>query len=325
MTKMYDVITIGTGTAYVFLRSKLFLVVKNPKFATGLAECFAFGSKVEIDEMHLASGGGGTNCATTFARAGLQVGWVGIVGNDIFGDIIAGEAKKEKIDTALVSRVEGRSGYSNILLTPGGQRTILVYRGVSDDWQRIKMPWGKIKARWLFLTSMGGDLEIIGRILNFAEEHAINVAINPGARELARGWEALSPLLERVHILILNREEASRLANKPYKDLKGIYKKLAGLAQQALVITEGSEGATACNGTECMRVGIYPVKVVDATGAGDAFGSAFVAEFMKKGNVERALQYAAWNSSSVVANLGAKEGIVRSFPKKTLKVQKLKS
>jgi len=287
----------------VFLRSKVFQVVKNPKVATGLAECFDFGSKVEIDEMHLASGGGGTNCATTLARAGRKAGWVGILGKDVF------------------SQIEGESGYSNILLTPSGQRTILVYRGVSDDWQKIKMPWGKIKANWLYLTSLGGDLGMLSRILDFAEEHAINIAINPGARELALGWEKLKELLERVHILILNREEAAKLANKPYKNLAAIYERLMGLAQQVVVITEGARGATACNGSTCYRVGTYPVKVVDATGAGDAFGSGFVAEFMKKGNIEKALQYAAWNSSNVVNKIGAKAGIVREFPKKKLPVK----
>jgi ribokinase len=316
----YDVITIGTGTADIFLRSKLFRAQKNKNFASGWAACFAFGSKIEIDEMYFSTGGGGTNCATTFARAGKKTAWIGIVGKDSFGDEIVKAVEKENIDSALIKRVEGQSGYSNILLSPSGERTILVYRGVSDDWGKIKMPWPKIKASWLFVTSLGGDLALLGEILNFAEEHAINIAFNPGLRELLLGWKRLAPLLSRVHLLILNREEAARLAGKPYDNLREIYRRLTGLAQQAVVITEGKRGATACNGSECYKVGIYPLPAVDSTGAGDAFGSGFLAEFMDEGNIEQALRYAAWNSSNVVSKIGAKEGIVRAFPKKLIKV-----
>ncbi|MEK9158079.1 MAG: PfkB family carbohydrate kinase, partial [Patescibacteria group bacterium] len=54
------------------------------------------------------------------------------------------------------------------------------------------------------------------------------------------------------------------------------------------------------------------VKVIDRTGAGDAFASAFVAEYSRSGDIPKSIQLATANASSVVTQYGAKAGILRA-------------
>ena len=71
--------------------------------------------------------------------------------------------------------------------------------------------------------------------------------------------------------------------------------------------------------------GVPQADVVERTGAGDAFNSGFLAEFIRSGNIEKAIQFGTANASSVVMHYGAKEGILRkdqSAPWPMIKVER---
>ena len=131
----------------------------------------------------------------------------------------------------------------------------------------------------------------------------------------------------------MKREEGERIAGKRV-GVRGILGYLGNLAAPASpakrggrgnlgILTDGAKGAYACEKGKCYKVGIYPFKVKDATGAGDAFGSGFLTGLIKYSSVQKAMQLAAWNASNVVTEIGAKAKIVRGFPKKPLRVSKL--
>ena len=70
-------------------------------------------------------------------------------------------------------------------------------------------------------------------------------------------------------------------------------------------------GGIATNGAETYRFGIYEdVRVKDATGAGDAFGSGFLARTADGRDFKTALVFASANSTSVITKLGANRGIL---------------
>ena len=75
-------------------------------------------------------------------------------------------------------------------------------------------------------------------------------------------------------------------------------------------------GAIATNRKETYHVGLYEdVKVKDTTGAGDAFGSGFLARFASGHSFEESLIFASANSTSVITELGAKKGILTGTEK----------
>ena len=94
---MFDVVTFGSATRDIYVRSHNLKVIDCPEFPGGKAMAVGAGAKVYIDEMIFASGGGGTNSAATFASQGLKTAYCGMVGQDCFGDLIIKELKKRSL------------------------------------------------------------------------------------------------------------------------------------------------------------------------------------------------------------------------------------
>jgi ribokinase len=77
------------------------------------------------------------------------------------------------------------------------------------------------------------------------------------------------------------------------------------------VVSDGPKGVVATDGKQIITAGMYEdVPVVDRTGAGDAFGSGFVAQIAQGKSLRDAIIFASANSTSVVGQIGAKAGIL---------------
>lgn len=316
LTDMYDVIAIGSATRDFFLKSKLFKVVKDKDFVTGEAQCFAFGTKVEIDDLFVANGGGASNCAVTFARQGLKTAYVGKIGDDHSGKIILDSFKKEGIDISLVKKVTGvRTATSFILLTEEGEKTILNYNGASGTWKEEELPFdllskSKYKPRWFLISSLRGNLDLCVKLIAFAKTNDIKVATLPGQAELKHGPKSLAPILAGSDVFVLNRQEASQLTGISFESSNQITHSLCLLTRGIGVVTDGENGATVCDARNFYRVEAQKVKVLDTTGAGDAFASGFITGLICNQSIEKALQLAVNNSASVVSQIGAQTGIL---------------
>jgi len=142
---MFDIITFGSATQDIYLKSEKFLPVFGKEFTTGKGICLPLGSKIEVEDIFFTSGGGGTNTAATFANQGFKVAYCGMVGDDNFGKLITDELKKYGIDTSLIKKTEKMpTNIAVLLMQPGNDRTLLVYRGASDLLGKKDIPWAKI-------------------------------------------------------------------------------------------------------------------------------------------------------------------------------------
>lgn len=311
---MQDVITIGSATRDVFLFSDKFQLISSPTFETGTGECVSLGTKIELDRIVCTTGGGATNAAVTFARLGFKAAAVCLVGDDSAGRDILLDLKKERVGTSLIRTVpKGETAYSTLLTAPGGERTVLIYRGVSADFRTSDIPWTKTKAKWFYVTSLAGNLSLFEKILRHAKAIGASVAWNPGSQEIAKGFDAFKKLLPLVHVLNFNREEAERLTGK--KEIGDILALLA-TAGNVAIITDGERGAYAHKDGKTLFAASSGVVSVSRTGAGDAFGSGFVAGLMKTGSLETSLAIATLNAESVIQKIGARAGILKRWPSK---------
>jgi len=317
---MFDIITIGTATRDIYMKSKDFDVKKDIRFPSGESMAFEAGSKTEIDEMIFETGGGATNSAVTFARAGLRVASCFKVGGDVAGKDILSSLKKENIKIHLAKKNGNNStSLSIIFLSEAGERNIFVHRGALIDGADINFK--KLRPRWLYVSSVGGNVELLDRIASFVINKNIKLAFNPGSTELKLGAKRLFNIFNATKILILNRKEASELMGIPYNYRKTIFRQSCGITPGIEVITDGKDGAYVADEGRAYKIKTHDWPLVDRLGAGDAFGSGFVAGYIKHKSIEKALQYAATNASSVVGKVGAKTGIIKNFPSKPLKVR----
>lgn len=325
----FDVITIGTATRDIFLTSPLFKVVndkmhlKKIGFPTGEAQCFALGGKIEIDKPIFTTGGGATNAAVTFARQGLKTAALIKVGNDNAGDDIINELKKEKVTSFVMKQKNNGTAYSTILLAPNGERTILVYRGASENLSIDEISFEKFKSKWAYIVPGKISIDVIGKVADYLYKNKILIAFNPSKHFIELGFEKLKPILEKTKAVILNREEAAYLTNVDYGKEKEIFKKLDAAVAGIAVMTDGPNGVSVSDGFNIYKAGTFgEKKLVDRTGSGDAFGAGFVAgliskqEVCEKGlckinNIEQAIRLGSANATSVIEYIGAKEGILR--------------
>ena len=267
---------------------------------------FDLGSKIDVQNIEISSGGGATNTATTFARQGLSSSFMGVIGSDISGEQVLKMLDEESIDT---SRVEFskryNTDYSTILLAPNGERTILTYRGASGHIyaDNFELKYGEFD--WVYVSNLAGRFDSLAKIFQESTKKGAKIAWNPGKKELAEP-EKVRTLLRDVEILIVNKEEANLIFEGiSAEELVRNGSKFVPV----MILTDGPDGVWAISGDKMIRAGMYEdVSSVDRTGAGDAFGSGFVSQWAQGANLQQSVLFASANSTAVIQHLGAKKG-----------------
>lgn len=318
----HEILTIGAATRDIFLVSNAFRSIANKSFEGGHAECVPLGSKIEIQTFVATSGGGATNAAATFRSLGFKTAMTCRIGDDSIGRDLLEEFKKNRIETKYINTIKDeQTAYSTLLTMPEGERTALVYRGVSSKFTDADIHWSAVKkSKWIYLTSLGGNFELSKKIVEFAHKHHVKIAWNPGGAELKKGMKFFSPVLALVDVFIINKEEAELLtAETNLKKLCTILKK-EGVIR---LITNGSKGTTLIDGLSIHNVGTSGTKGISKTGAGDAFGSGFVAALLKFKDAHIAARIGTINAESVIQHLGAKKGVLKDWPTES-KLRKIK-
>jgi ribokinase len=309
---MFDVITFGSATRDVFVRSRSLELHKEH----GATEaCFLFGAKLEVEEIAFETGGGATNNAATFARLGkFKTAAVTNVGDDYSGLEVVDALKKDRVDIRFVKRLpKTHTSYSTILLSGIAERTILTYRGPAAHLSAEKIAWPQMSAKLFHVSGLSGNLPLLTDILARAGRIGAKVFMNPGGGEFTQPAAKLHPLLKRLDILIVNREEAATLTGAPLADLGKLAAGLRKLCAHA-VMTDGRAGAYAVTGRDILHAAIVPCRRINLTGAGDAFGSGYAAAILKHHDLRTALAVGTLNATGVVQHTGAKIGILHAWP-----------
>ena len=199
-----------------------------------------------------------------------------------------------------------------MLLAPNGERTILTYRGASTHYDASNFDLKDSDADWIYVSSMAGSMDVLDKIFHQARRLNIKICFNPGKGELDQP-DQLRGLLQDVDILLVNKEEAQQIVSGD--NLSDMVRKLQRIVP-TVIISDGSNGVVASDGKTIVEAGIYAeVNVVDRTGAGDAFGSGFLSQWILGKSLRNAVVFASANSTSVVTKVGAKAGILKAGSK----------
>jgi len=312
MENKYDVIVIGSATKDVFLNIENLKPTMAEEFPTGQALCFGLGSKVAIDKMTFTSGGGGTNVAVSFARQGLRTACIGAIGEDFNGKELIEEMHKEDVNSEYFQKHDDdHTAYSVILVSNGGERTILSYKGEGQHLDVNKIPFDSMAGTWLSLGSLGGHLDLFEKSIEWAVANNVKIIANPGTKDLVHGLDKIKPLLSKCYIVSLNQEEAAMLTDIPYNEEDRLFKYMDEIINGIFVMTKGSSGVSVSDGENIYSAGIPLSPVIERTGAGDAFFGGFSAEIMRSNDIAKAIQLGTANATSVVQYYGGKEGILK--------------
>ena len=327
---MCDVITIGSATMDVFVESddanivSVYTKNKKSEFMS-----YPYGAKVEISDFDSQVGGGGVNTAVNFANLGFKTSAIFKIGDDIYSEGILESFKNKNVDLSNIAQDKSLStGFSIILVSFQGDRTVLAHRGANAKIKKSDINFDAIKnAKLLYIAPMNGDsTKILDDIANFANENNVYVCFNAGSSSIKRGFNYIKKILANANIVVMNKEEASmatQILVRPdtrdekfseeliHPDVKEMFKKLKVRDYQIIVITDGGKGAYAYDGEHYYYCPCFESPVVSTLGAGDAFASTFCGALGRTDkNIGKALMYASVNSSGVVSKFGATQGLL---------------
>ena len=282
-----------------------------------------------MDGFKTAIGGGGVNAATNFANLGFSTSAIFKVGKDFLGNTISEKLKNNNIDMSniIVSEKE-QSGFSIILVSFEGNRTVLAHRGTNGTIKEDEINYDAVKkAKWLYIAPLNGESgKVLDHLSQFAEENNVNVAINPGSSSLKRGMKYFEKILATAEVVVMNKEEASlvtgivvrtdtkeeKFSDAPiHVDVRAMLEKLKSMHAKIAIITDGKNGVYAFDGKTYYKCPEFPAKVVSTLGAGDALSSTFVGSLeYTNWDIGKSLMMASVNAASVVSKFGAQEGFL---------------
>jgi sugar/nucleoside kinase (ribokinase family) len=240
-------------------------------------------------EVRVMPGGSGANVAVWLARLGQPVIFVGRVGDDLFGHWLADNLAAEGVTPALVVDRERGTGVIQVLVEPGGERTMVPDRGANAFWSETDVPEE--------LIAQASLLHVVGyvlldedsrrgalRAMAYARSHDVPISLDPGSHAplLTLGVGDFWSLIGRVTVLLPNRIEAQALAGEDTPE--GAATKLLAHAEVVAVKLD-RDGCLAAKGSDRWRVPAPEARIVNATGAGDAFNAAFLARWLADGDV----------------------------------------
>lgn len=302
-----NILTIGKATQDVFLTSDEFDPHTEGKT---VYTHLPLGVKMEVNNVTFATGGNASNVAVTFARQGLPVRYMWTLGYDPASETVLRDLDHEGVDTSYsVHNERYQAGYSTILIATNGERTILNHRGASTDASGKDLNFDAIEeADWIYPSSLAnGGIDLMRMLVDHAEKVGTKVMLNPAGPELAEP-EKLKTLLESVDVLCVNKEEVQKIVEG--EDLEELVRHALQYVP-VIIVSDGPNGVVASDGKTIVRAGMYEdVKVIDRTGAGDAFASGFLSQWAQGKSLKDSIVFASANSTSVVQYIGAKKGIL---------------
>jgi ribokinase len=323
---MFDIVTIGSATQDIFIESDMGKIqeLRDPDSSYSMI-CFEYGAKIEIDQLAYDIGGGAVNTAVNFANLGFKTAPIVKIGNDLNAKAIFQRLNEKNVDKSLVLETEEhKTGFSVILTSFEGDRTVLAHRGANSKIALDEIPWESIKnAGWLYIAPLSGESNLVlDKIAEFAEANNVSMAFNPGSTQIKKGLENLKKIICTAEVLVMNKSEAANITKpcidpnseeeiKPCAvDINEMLYKLKSYGPRVVVITDGSKGVYCYDGNKIYFAPPFPARVVSTLGAGDAFASTFVASLIKYNwDITKSIAIASINAAQVVQSFGAQAGL----------------
>jgi sugar/nucleoside kinase (ribokinase family) len=257
--------------------------------------------------------------AVAAARLGLDSGFVGSVGQDGFGRLLAARLGDEKVDIQCLHEISGyTTGIAFIAYAADGGREFVFHLRQSAaallSAERINatyfagVSWLHISGSALFLSEK--SREACARALALTKAAGGKLSLDPNLRPelmaIEQAREVLAPFVAAADLLLPTAEEAHILASG--EDDDGAAAALIQDPRQVVVFKRGAAGASVFTGDCRFDIPGYAVEEVDPTGAGDCFNAGFIYGLEAGWPAARAGVFACAAGALAVTRRGPMEG-----------------
>lgn len=260
------------------------------------------------------------------SKLGIPVSFMGKVGDDPFGQFLKQTLEKNKVNTdyLLISTTK-KTTLAFVSLQKNGERDFVFFKGAHDRISPSEVSLPKNTRVFHFGSLLQTNLinqAATKKLIREARKQNAFISYDPNLREslwddLKIAREVMKETIKLVDILKINENEALFLTNE--KNPKKAAEKLFSKNLDALFITQGGSGTYYKTKMFEGLVQTIKVKVVDTTGAGDAFNAGFLAE-IKNANTkfsdlsQSEVEHIVKKANIIASLTTTKKGAVSAFP-----------
>jgi sugar/nucleoside kinase (ribokinase family) len=310
MDNKFDIIAIGDSTVDTFIKIHE-ATIECDINKKDCKICVNYGSKIPVESIAHDVAGNAANVAAGCTTLGLKTAIYTHLGNDWQGNMIKNQLEGLGINCDYVLTNKNKNSNLSVVLTYQGERTIFVYH---QDWD-YHLP-KLVNSNWLYFTSLSQSFtqsNIVDEVAHYVDKSGAKLAFAPGTYQLKANVKRYKNTLERCQFFICNLEESKQILeiDKNEKvELRDLLDGLLHLGPKIIVITNGEEGSYATDGQQYLRIGVFPTKLVEKTGAGDSYACAFLAALSYNLPLAEAMAWGTVNAAHVVQKLGAQNGLL---------------
>ena len=272
------------------------------------------GKLVLFDELEIHTGGCANNVAIALARLGISAGAMGKVGTDAFGDLILQGLTDDGINTiGMQQDANVSTSFTFVAVASDGERTFYHYIGANGELCEADLNWEVIKSAKILhvagaLVMPRFDGAPMANVLRKAKELGIITSLDTVYDATGKWMETLKPCLPYVDMFMPSIVEAQYLTGlSDYREITQFFRDNYGI--HTIVIKMGENGSYASTPEAEHLAPAYPVNVVDATGAGDAYVAGFLAGNIMNWDLKATAELASATGAACVTAIGTTAGI----------------
>ncbi len=264
------------------------------------------GETVKSSMFQMGPGGKGFNQGIAANKSGGNVTMVTKLGKDSFADVALDMLKKEKMSTEFIFITDkAPTGTALIMVDENtSQNQIAVTSGACDTFndEDIAKIEPTIKSSNILLTQLETNIDAVEKVIDIAYKNGVKIILNPAPIQ-----PISEELMKKIDIITPNEVEAEILTGVKIcniDDAKQAAKHFLDKGVKEVVITLGKTGVLAVTKEKCQLFDNYDVKVVDTTGAGDAFNGGFATALADGKDIFEACKFGNVVSNLAVTKLG---------------------
>lgn len=238
--------------------------------------------EISAKTFELTIGSSTAICACAYVSLGGNTSFIGLAGQDEYGDFMVNGMQKFGINTDAVCRTSEVGTGVTVNLNYGTTRTQVTYPGTISEFNREHIDFAVLETA--DHIHLGGPflqarfLPDISDVLAFARRHGISTSLDP-QWDTTEEWEHLAGWLPQLDYFFPNKDEAVSITGEadPYEACRKLAERTA-----FPVVKIGREGVI-CNTPEGITESAgFEVDVVDTTGAGDSFDAGLLYALLEK-------------------------------------------
>jgi len=252
----------------------------------------------KIEGLEIRYGGSAFNVSVNSSILGLSSGVMASVGND--SDGIIGNLKNYNVDYSNLILQNSPSGRM-FIINKENDRMFLFYKGANDKFEKNMINYQVFK-EYRFVHVSPTKLEIAEHAIKIAKENSNVVSFDPGEQLCYSNSEEVLKIIKNVDFLFVNRHELFALLGSSDIEEGGQY---LTKRRAKNVIVKADKNGVYYFGKNYIHEKAFPAKVIDPTGAGDSFSSAFIANYIRTSDIRSSLRYANAAASFCVQSYGA--------------------